>query len=150
MKKESNIILSGENGSQGLWSVFHAVQRLIPGQELPECCPPMAVLRLFLRGQLGEGFLDLWKIEKRIVTKTIRSPRPVQEYAFRLATKGLQRMPVLRGGNHADKPGGSLLLRNLFQLAQQARVVGFIVGAAVGKISFARRISGRIHAWSAA
>ena len=98
-----------------------------PLQKLSECRATMAVLSLFLGGQLGKGLLDLREEKQRIVAEPIRATSGMKDKALRLAVKRCQGMSVTGHGDHADEPARTKLLRNLVQLTQQTRIVRLIV-----------------------
>ena len=101
-----------------------------PLEKLAESRAAMAVLRFLLGGQFCEGLFDLRKEEQRIVTKAVRAARRVQQNSLRLAVKCRESMPVAGDSDHANEAAGAVLIRNVVQLAQQAGIVGLVVGVA--------------------
>src|SRR4030088_266723 len=85
----------------------------VPSQELPERGAAVAVLCFFFRAQFGEGFLNLWKVEKGIIPEAIRPTGVRQNRAFGLSTKYFQDLAVACGGNHAYESASALALRNI-------------------------------------
>ena len=108
----------------------------------------MAVLRFFLHREFAEAFLDQRKIKKWIVAKPICSLRPIQNYAFRLATKNLEGLAVLRSGNYAHEARCSPGPWYLFQFAKKACIIGFVATVASTE-RVIQCISGRTYTWSA-
>src|SRR5271165_5615802 len=98
-----------------------------PLQKLEEGRAAMAVLRLFLGGEFGEGLADLRKEEQGIVAEAVAAAGRVQDDAFGLAVKRRQRVSVARNGNHTDEAAGAVLVRNIVQLAQEPLIVGFVL-----------------------
>src|ERR1039458_327018 len=102
------------------------VALVLPREERPERRASVAVERFLLGAQFGEGLADLGKVEKRVIAETVSASRRAQENAFGFAFKGCQSVAVAGRGDSADEPAGAVFVGNLVQLAQQARVVGFV------------------------
>src|ERR1700685_1708369 len=94
----------------------------------------MAELGLFFGSQFGEGSLNLRKVKERIVAESVGSSRASQDGAFDLSAKGLSGLAVAGGGEDAYEAGAALVGWNIFQFAQQAGVVGFVVGIVVHQV----------------
>ncbi len=110
----------------------------------------VAVLGFLFGRQFRESLLDRRKVEERVVAKSVRSARDVQQDAFSLAAKNRQRVSVPGRGNDAYKTSAALFWGNFSQLANQARVVGLIVGVVSHQMRLVGGISRGMHAWSAA
>ena len=95
---------------------MQVIEVVRPLQKLAEGRATMAVFGFFLGGQLGERFVDLGKKEQRIVAKSVRAARGVQDQAFGLAMERCQGVSVARHGNHADEAASTVLVRNIMQL----------------------------------
>src|SRR6516225_8696108 len=101
-----------------------------PVQKLPKRSATVAVFGLLLGGEFCEGLLDLRKEKQGIVAESVKSSRGVQDETFGVSPKRRQRVPVPGDGNHADEPSVAKLFRDIVQLAQQAGIVGFVIGMA--------------------
>src|SRR6202161_3867364 len=112
-------------------SGFVGTARRDPFEEVPERRPAVAAFRLFFRGQLGKCFLDLRKVEQRIVAEAIRAPRSVEDDSFGRAPKCGQTLTVTRGSQHTDKSCCALIRGSALQFAQNARIVRVVVGICV-------------------
>ena len=73
----------------------------------------MAVLRLLLCAQFGESLADLREVEQRVVSEAILASRGFQNNAFGSAAEGLECPAVFSDGDYADKPSGTVFVRNI-------------------------------------
>ena len=90
------------------------------------------------------------KIEERVVAESVRAARGIEKHAFGLAAKYIQGLTVAGGGDHAYKSGGAIFRGNLSEFANQARVVGLVVGVISDQVRLVGGITGRVDAGSAA
>src|SRR6266849_2653754 len=109
----------------------------------------VAVLGLLLRQQFREGLLNRRKVEERVIAKSIRSPRDVQQQAVRLAVKYSQRMTVPGGGDHAHEASRAFFGRDFSQLSNQARVVSLVVGVVPHQVRLVGGVTRGMHSRSA-
>src|ERR1022692_3236007 len=104
------------------------VALVLPCEERPERRASVAVERFLLGAQFGEGLADLGEVEQRVIAETVRASRRAQENAFGFALKAGQCMAVAGHGDNADEPASAVFVRNVVQFAQEARVIGFVIG----------------------
>src|ERR1700690_3177922 len=106
----------GRRSSPGVRVVFGAF--VLPLQEGAKSRAAMAVVRLFLGDEFGEGLADFREVKQRIVAEAIFAARRTQNHAFSFAVESGQRVSVAGGGNHADEAPGAIFVGNIMQLAQ--------------------------------
>ena len=109
----------------------------------------MAVLGLFFRRQFGEGFLNGRKIEEGVVSESVGATGGIEEQAFGLAAKRVQGLPS-RARRSPNEAAGAVFRGNFSEFADQAGVVGLVVGVVSYEVRLVGRITGGVHAGSAA
>ena len=88
----------------------------------------MAVPGFFFRSQLSEGFFNPRRIKQRIIAEAVRAAWSIQNHTFCLSSKYGQNFAIAGGGDHAYETSGPIFWRNFLQFAEQARVVGLVIG----------------------
>src|SRR5271170_4092253 len=108
----------------------------------------MAVLGFFLWGQFGKGFLNLRKVKEGIVTEAVCASGTVQNCAFDFSPKHFQCLSIASGGKHAYKPAAALVGRNIFQLPQEAGIVGCVISVVVHQVRGVGCVARGMDPWS--
>src|SRR5271170_392401 len=110
----------------------------------------MAVTRLFFRTQFRKSFSNRRKIKQRIVAEAVRPSQCVEDNSFGSSAKCSQSLTVARCRQHANKSARALSGWNPLQVAQNASVVGFVIGIRVSLVrlfivQIRSRVSRRVY-----
>src|ERR1017187_9578877 len=125
---------------------------VLPREERPKRRASVAVEGFLLGGQFGEGLGDLGEVEQRVIAEAVRAARRAQENPFGFALISGQGVAVAGHGDNADEPASAVFVRNVMQFAQEARVIGFVIGVwrMLGCVALVGRIACGANPWSAA
>src|ERR1700758_1303145 len=93
--------------SQACLDVVLGDSLLTPLQKLTESRAAMAVLGFLLGRDLGKRFVNLGKVKQRIVAKSVRTLRRVENDALGRASERGKSLAVKRGGQYADESTGT-------------------------------------------
>ena len=110
----------------------------------------MAVLGLLFGAQFCESFLDRGKIKERVIAKSVRSARDIQEHAFRLTAEHSQRLPIAGRCDDTHKPAAALFRGDFSKLPNQPGIVGLIVGIVPDQVRLVRGVTGGMDSRSTA
>ncbi len=123
---------------------------IAPFQKRSKRLAAMAVSCLLLCRQFRKCFLNRRKIKQRIISETILPARCVKNHAFCFAMKDRKRLAVPRRRNHTNESSGAFIRRHASNLANQSRIIFFIVGIEFRLVRFFRRIPCRMGSRSPA
>src|ERR1039458_3220326 len=125
---------------------------VFPREERPKRRASVAVEGFLVGGQFGEGLGDLGEVEQRVIAEAVRASRRAQENPFGFALKGGQGVAVAGHGDNTDEPASAVFVRNVVQFAQEARVIGFVIGVwrMLWRVALVGRIACGANPWSAA
>jgi len=116
-----------------------------PRQEFPKGRAPVAIVRFFCGSEFCKRFIDRREVKHRIVAKTVRTAKMIEDSAFCFAFKYGDRLPVPRCSNDADEASRTPGWRNVFHLPKHPGVVQIIIRVGVGEVRLVGGIACGVH-----